>query len=115
MAFSVLCVSISDTLHPGVALIGNSFRPGNSLIVTRTTYTGSPGVVAFTVVAALERTIGTASVPLKRLIYLTRAQNQLSLVDGRNKFRETVGKMTSEVVYDMNTLVLKHYLLSLID
>lgn len=47
MAFSVLCVSISDTLHHRIDLIENSFRPGNSLIVrhTRATYTGPPDVV----------------------------------------------------------------------
>lgn len=90
MAFSVLCVSISDTLHHRVALIGNSFRPGNSLIVshTRATYTGPPHVAAFTVVAALERKIRTTSVRLKQLISLTHARNQLSFVDVNNKFRE---------------------------
>lgn len=72
MAFSVLCVSICDTLHHRIDLIENSFRPGNSLIVrhTRATYTGPPDVAAF---IALERKIRTASVPLKQLISLNYA------------------------------------------
>lgn len=64
MAFSLLCGSISDTLHHRVALIGNSFRPGNILIVSHTSaiHTGPPAGSAFTVAIALEGNICAASV-----------------------------------------------------
>lgn len=42
-SLSAVCVSISDTLHHRVALIGHSGRPGNTLIVSHTSaiYTNS--------------------------------------------------------------------------
>lgn len=64
MAFSLLCGSISDTLHHRVALIGNSFRPGNILIVSHTSaiHTGPRAGSAFTVAIALEGNICIESV-----------------------------------------------------
>lgn len=44
-----MCVSIPDTLHCGVALVGHSGRLGNTLIVSRTSaiYATLPAASAF--------------------------------------------------------------------
>lgn len=78
MAFSLLCGSISDTLHHRVALIGNSFRPGNFLIVSHTSaiYTRPPAGSAFTVTISIQE---KGIFVLQQLASLTHVRNQMNL------------------------------------